>query len=75
LNTAWIKPELLADWQSQAELVCDVPALCGYQAQLLVAVGCNSADELANAGAATLHTAIDRFLSCARHSGKFVRFA
>ncbi len=32
LNTSWIKPELIEDWQDQAQLVCEVPALCGYKA-------------------------------------------
>ncbi len=47
LNTDWIKPELLEKWQRQASLVCEVPVLCGYKAQLLVAADCLDADELA----------------------------
>ncbi len=47
LNTKWITEALLCDWQDQARLVCEVPALCGYKAQLLVAVDCRSSAELA----------------------------
>ena len=47
LETRWIKSELLSDWQSQAALVCDVPALCGYKAQLLEAVECRNVSQLA----------------------------
>ncbi len=61
LGTSWIKPELIEDWQDQAQLVCDVPALCGYKAQLLVAVNCRTADDLADASADELHQAISEF--------------
>ncbi len=61
LDTSWIKPELIEDWQDQAQLVCDVPALCGYKAQLLVAVNCRTADDLAEASATELHQAIRQF--------------
>lgn len=61
LQTQWIKPELLADWQAQAALVCDVQALCGYKAQLLVAVGCRSTEELAAAESSRLQSAIAKF--------------
>lgn len=61
LNTSWIKPELIEDWQDQAQLVCDVPALCGYKAQLLVAVNCRTADDLADAPVDELYQAIEEF--------------
>ncbi len=61
LDTNWIKPELIEDWQDQAQLVCDVPALCGYKAQLLVAVNCRTVDELADASVAELHQSIRQF--------------
>ena len=62
LNTSWIKPELIEDWQDQAQLVCDVPALCGYKAQLLVAVNCRTAEDLADAPVDELHQAIEEFV-------------
>ncbi|MFO1065333.1 MAG: DUF4332 domain-containing protein [Pirellulales bacterium] len=61
IDTGWIKPELIDDWQAQTELVIEVPALCGYKAQLLVAVGCRSADELAEADPDKLFEEIGRF--------------
>lgn len=49
LGTRWITEALVVDWQDQAELVCDVSALCGYKAQLLVAAECRSRAQLAAA--------------------------
>ncbi|MCA9130478.1 MAG: DUF4332 domain-containing protein [Planctomycetales bacterium] len=46
LDTRWITIELLSEWQDQARLVCALPILCGYKAQLLVAAGCRSAHHL-----------------------------
>ena len=39
LETRWIVPETVRDWQDQAELMCRVPGLHGHDAQILVAVG------------------------------------
>lgn len=61
LATSWIKPALLADWQAQARLACEVPALCGYKSQLLVAVGCRTTAELASSSELELHNAISDF--------------
>jgi predicted flap endonuclease-1-like 5' DNA nuclease len=55
LATTWITAEKIADWQSQARLVCAIPSLCGYKAQLLVAVGIESADALSTRVASALH--------------------
>ncbi len=60
LNTSWIKPELLADWQCQAHLVTSVPALCGYKAQLLVALKCYTCSDLASTDPKQLHSQIVR---------------
>ena len=54
LDTRWITADLLVDWQAQARLVCAVPALCGYKAQLLVQAECRSASELAAAESSEL---------------------
>lgn len=61
LATRWITRELLIDWQDQAGLVCDCPALCGYKAQLLVAVDCRSASQLAEFSLADLSDRLHRF--------------
>lgn len=58
LDTRWITAELLAEWQDQARLVCVVPALCGYKAQLLVAADCRSASELKGCNPIVLHRQI-----------------
>lgn len=46
LGTRWINAKLIDDWKAQAKLVCSVPALCGYKAQLLVEIGCRDAKAL-----------------------------
>jgi hypothetical protein len=46
-----ITPELIADWQDQARLVCTVPGLRGTHAQLLVGAGYRSAEAIAEAQA------------------------
>jgi Domain of unknown function (DUF4332) len=74
LKTGWIKPDLLQRWQEQAELVCDVPALCGYKAQLLVAVGIRNADELQAANVATLYPNIVQFCA-SKEAERFLRSA
>ncbi|MEM7478254.1 MAG: DUF4332 domain-containing protein [Planctomycetota bacterium] len=68
LNTRWITPETLVEWQDQARLVCDVPALCGYKAQLLVAVGCRDQKSLAASNAFDLAKAIEQY--CQTLEGK-----
>ena len=47
LNTKWIRQQLLVEWQAQAQLVCAIPSLCGYKAQLLVALDVNTPADLA----------------------------
>lgn len=68
LATHWISLDMLRDWQDQAKLVCDVPALCGYKAQLLVAVGCRSRSQLRRANAYDLGEQIASF--CATSEGR-----
>ena len=47
LGAKWITPEMIAVWQDEAQLVCDLDSLCDYEAQLLVAIGCRSAEQIA----------------------------
>lgn len=61
LNTKWMDENVLADWQDQARLVVQVPALCGYKSQLLVGIDCRSADELAASDVDELHSSIRQF--------------
>ncbi len=68
LATRWITPELISDWQSQACLVCDVPELCGYKAQLLVAVHCRTVSDLATSSPTALNARIEQF--CATQEGQ-----
>jgi hypothetical protein len=58
LDTRWITVSLIVDWQDQSRLVCEVPALTGYRAQLLVAVGCRNSWQLRSASPGGLHAQI-----------------
>jgi predicted flap endonuclease-1-like 5' DNA nuclease len=64
LNVSWIDESKLMDWQDQTRLVLQVPALCGYKAQLLVGIDCRTADELAACDVDSLHSAINQFCGC-----------
>ncbi|MCA9194294.1 MAG: DUF4332 domain-containing protein [Planctomycetales bacterium] len=68
LGTNWITAELVEIWQHQAKLVCDVPALCGYKSQLLVAAGCRAKSQLALSRPATLHGQVIQV--CQSENGK-----
>ena len=58
LRTSWINARKLTEWQAQARLVCDVASLCGYKAQLLVTVECETSSELAGEDPSILHKRI-----------------
>jgi predicted flap endonuclease-1-like 5' DNA nuclease len=70
LATRWITESLVRDWQDQARLVCEVPALSGYRAQLLVAVGCRTSWQLRSANPKLLHTQISQF--CQTSEGQHI---
>lgn len=55
LATRWITDSLLQDWKDQARLVCSVPGLCGYKAQLLVECNCRTSQQLSESNAVELH--------------------
>lgn len=61
LNVKWMDEDTLSNWQAQTQLVVQVSALCGYKAQLLVAIDCRSVDELAASDADQLHGLIQDF--------------
>ncbi len=61
LDVSWIDESVLVDWQDQARLVVQVPALCGYKAQLLVGVDYRTAQELAAASGDLLHNTIREY--------------
>jgi len=51
LDTKHIKADTIADWQHQARLVCQIPQLRGYGAQLLVACGLTQPEQIASTSA------------------------
>ncbi len=65
LATRWITVDLIRDWQDQARLVCEVPVLSGYRAQLLVAVGCRTSWQLRTSSAAALYAQLEPFCNTA----------
>ena len=54
IDASHIKAETLAAWQHQARLVCQIPELRGYGAQLLVACGMTQPEQIARTGADAL---------------------
>lgn len=46
LDTRWIVPEVVRDWQDAARLMCRVPNLHGHDVQILVAVGVSDPDDV-----------------------------
>lgn len=47
LDAKHIRPKMIANWQHQARLVCQIPELHGYGAQLLVACGFTRPEQIA----------------------------
>lgn len=54
-----IDAELITTWQQQASLVCRVPMLRGHDAQLLVAAGITTPEEVADYAADELFALIE----------------
>ncbi len=48
LDVSHISASTLADWQHQARLVCQIPGMRGYAAQLLVACGMTKPEQIAS---------------------------
>ncbi len=48
LDVSQISASTLADWQHQARLVCQIPGMRGYAAQLLVACGMTKPEQIAS---------------------------
>jgi len=61
VNKTYVTPELVNDWQDQAQLVCSIPNLRGHDAQILVACGLRTAREVAAADPDELASAADAF--------------
>ncbi len=59
LQTKWITPEVLSDWQKQALLMCQVEKMTAVGATLLVIAGVDSAEQLATWESQSLKNRID----------------
>ena len=58
-----VSAEIVQQWQAQALLVCRIPNLRGHDAQLIVACGLKSAEQLAASDSAELFSKVIRFAS------------
>jgi energy-coupling factor transporter ATP-binding protein EcfA2 len=61
IGMSHITTESIADWQLQAQLVCQIPDLRGYGAQLLVACGFTSPEQITDSRLADLIHEIQEF--------------
>lgn len=61
LGTRHITPQVLRDWQHQAQLVCRIPGLRGHDAQILVGCGYTDPDQIAMASARDLLARVEPF--------------
>ena len=50
LDTRWIVPEIVRDWQDAARLMCVVPNLHGHDVQILVAIGVTEPEDVVGLG-------------------------
>ena len=56
LNTKWITPRLISQWQAQARLACQIERLSAAGAGLLVMAGIESANDLSQRDATKVHS-------------------
>lgn len=61
LNARWITPDMVQNWQQQAELMCTVPALRCHDAQILQGVGVANRQDLAQARPEDLLSLVNEF--------------
>lgn len=74
LTEAKVTARQAQDWQRQAVLMCRVPELRGHDAQILVACGVDTAEQLAGMAPATLWKQIEPFLET-RDAARVLRSA
>jgi hypothetical protein len=63
LSDKAVTHETVIQWQQQAMLVCRIPNLRGHDAQLLVAAGMNTAEQVSASDSTSLHDSIARISS------------
>lgn len=61
IEASHITANLIADWQQQARLVCQIPDLPGYGAQLLVASGFTEPEQIAETSSEDLVAKVQAF--------------
>ena len=61
IDKTWITAHVIDDWQSQTNLMCQVPGLLSRDVQMLIGVNCRTAEALAAADAKTLVAMMNRY--------------
>jgi predicted flap endonuclease-1-like 5' DNA nuclease len=62
LNTSHIQADTVETWQAQARLACQIPRIYGHDAQILVACGFDSPEEVAQAEPEVVLSLVDEFV-------------
>ena len=62
MNSSWITPDLVQDWQDQARLACQIPQIRGHDAQFLVACGYRDVATIAAGKPAEILRKVEDFL-------------
>lgn len=61
LNLRRMTPQVIQQWQHQSRLVCQIPELRGHDAQILVACGITTPEELASKNPSSLLSIVEPF--------------
>lgn len=61
LDTRHIQSATVKQWQTQARLACQIPRIYGHDAQILVACGFDSPEEIADSEPAVVLSLVDEF--------------
>ena len=63
LSSRHIQPDTIIQWQTQAKLACQIPRIYGHDAQILVACGFDSAEEVAQSEPEVVLSLVDDFVA------------
>ncbi len=61
LNTRHIEPKVIQTWQTQSKMACQIPGIAGHDAQIMVACGFESPEEVANSEPQMILSLVDEF--------------
>lgn len=61
LATRWMSARTIADWQAQAELMCNMPRMLARDVQLLVGAGYDTVEKISATNVNTIQASINKF--------------